>query len=676
MLDAVVVLLATWTPVYHLCLVLGWGVGVAVPLEVAALVLVGLLLVRRRGRASWGSRATRPVAPTEVVTDQPARRPRRGRVALALALVLAVVAALTTAVLLAVRAPWPSVATAWLVAAAAGTLRASVRLRAPATTPVAGPAGGTADARAPRSGVVLALAWAAVLAVLAAASRWPNPDDLYYVNLSQWTAERGTFPLRDTIFSDQVFPMTSYPPVASYDGLLGTLAHLASVPAASVVYLVVPPLATALSVLALWRLLRAWRTPLVGLALSLALVFLLADGGEGYAAPGNLFLIRLWQGKVLLLCLLVPLLLVALLRHAEHVLAAGRSSGRHLVALAAGGTAAVGLSTTGMFLVPVLAVGGVFPLLVARRWRAAAAGLVATCAYPLAAGAVTVAVGGRSADDFGDRRLFRFDPEWFGHQIFRDGVVAVVGVSAVLLGALLVRSRAARVSTGALAVAVGVTFVPGVTQLGYDLVGLGPTLWRVSWVATVAALVGVLGARLAAGGRRWRRVVVPVGLAGALVVAGVPIWTEANDVSTTWPPEYKRGPGSVLVARDVIARAEPGDTVLLPEQDAITTAVLTTRVKTVAPRDYFLDQLQDVPGFRYEQRLTLVRFANNEPTYATDDEELAALDALDVDQACLLFPDVGEPRYLLDRVVDRALQLRAAGFAPTERIGRTSCFAR
>ena len=662
-LDASVLLLATWTPVYHLCLLLRWGVAVAVALEVLALLVVAGLVVR-------GSRGRRRDADAETAAAAEARGAPAGRSGRPRALlVTAGACALATAVLLAVSAPWPLVAALWLLAAAAGTLRAAAGLRRGDAAPA------VSGARSPGSGVVVALVWAAALAVLAAATRWPNPDDLYYVNLSQWTAERGTFPLRDTIFSDEVFPMTSFPPVASYDALVGTVARLLGLPAASVVYLAVPSVATALSVLALWRLLRAWRTPLVALALSLALVFLLWDGGDGYAAPGNLFLIRLWQGKVVLLCLLVPLLLVALLRHAERALATGRSSGRDLAHLAAGGAAAVGLSTTGIFLVPVLALGGVAPLLVARRWRAAAAGFAAAAAYPLAAGAVTLVVGGRSADDFSGRRVFRFDPSWFGHEIFRDGVVALVGVAAVLLGALLVPSRAARVTTGVLALAVGVTFVPGVTEVAYDLVGLGPTLWRISWVVTVGALVGVLGARLAAGGRRWR-LLLPAALAGALVATGLPIWSSANGVSLDWPPQYQRGEGSVLVAEDVIARADPGDTVLLPEQDAITLTVLTTRVKTVAPRDYFLDQLEDVPGFRYDQRLLLVRFANGDATFAPDEDVLAALDDLGVDQVCVLFPDDDEPDYRTSRMVERTQLLRDDGFGPTERIGRTACYAR
>jgi len=109
--------------------------------------------------------------------------------------------------------------------------------------------------------------------------------------------------------------------------------------AAGVAYLGVLPLATTLSVLALWRLLRAWRVPYTALALSIALVFLLVDGVAPYATPGNLFVTRLWQGKVILLCLLVPLLLVYALRYVERPTSFG------LVPLALGSLAAIGLST-------------------------------------------------------------------------------------------------------------------------------------------------------------------------------------------------------------------------------------------------------------------------------------------------------------------------------------------
>lgn len=622
-LDLVVVVLATWTVVYHICLLLRLGVSWAVGLFVFALAGWGLLW---RSRQRSGDSPRRPEVTR--TADDPAARTDSSTTENVL-VAAGVASGAAAAVLVAVNASWPVAAGCWLTAAVVGTIWGLLRLR---RAPAVEPGGRDADhslETEPPTGVVVALAWATTLAVLSIFTLRPNPDDLYYVNLSQWVVDHGTFPLRDTIFSDLVFPMSSWPPMASYDALAGTLARLTGVHAASVVYLVVPPLATFLSVLALWRLLRAWRVKAVAVGLSLALVFLLFDGGPGYAAPGNLFLTRLWQGKVILLCLLVPVLLVYALRYVE------RPTGRQAGWLFAGGVAAVGLSTSAMFLVPLLALAGAAPLCMRRPGRALQ-GFVAMAAYPLVAGAVTVAVGGRSADFFDTRGLYRFDPEWFGHEIFRAGPVAAIAVASVLAGALLVPDRNARVTTGVLAVITGVTFVPGVTQLSYDLVGLGPTLWRVSWVASIAALVGVLGARIATSGtRRSLRLAGPLAVAVALVLFGVPIWSDENEVALEAPPHWQRGSNSVAAAELAIDAVGPGDIILAPEDLAVTISVLTTRVKTVAPRDYFMDHLRDEPSFHYAERLTLVDYVNLRIGSGYESQVARGLTLLDVDEVCL-----------------------------------------
>lgn len=653
LLDVAVVILATWTAVYHVCLLLRLGVAWAVAFQLVSLTC--WVLLSRRSHSETPTTLDAPEPNPVVPSERPSISGSTVEVAL---LALTIGSAAVAAVVVAVGATWPLAAALWLTAGVAGTVLAVARNRAPAAPR---PGRGHDDRSDPPigTGVVVALGWAVPLAVLSMFTRWPNPDDLYYVNLSQGVVDNGTFPVRDTIFSDLVFPMSSWPPVASYDALAGTLAWLGGVQAASVVYLVMPPVATFLSVLALWRLLRQWRVEAVGVAVSLALVFLLFNGGPGYAAPGNLFLTRIWQGKVILLCLMVPLLLVYALRYVE------RPTRAHAGWLFAGGAAAVGLSTTAMFLVPLLALAGVAPLC-ARRPRKALMGFVAMAAYPLAAGTVTLAANGRSADFFGQRSLFRFDPAWFGPEILRDGPLAAIAVGAVLLGALLVPHRAARVTTGLLVVITGVTFVPGVTQRTFDLVGLGPTLWRVSWVASIAALVGVLGAHLASrSGRRSFRFALPVALAVVLIAFGLPIWSEANGVSLDSTPQWKRGRGSVVSAQQAIDAAAPGDVILAPQELSISITVMTTRVNTVAPRAYFMAYLRDEPSFHYDERLLLVDFANGESDPADGPDVARALTVVDVDQVCL-------PVEASERIsLVRAQGYEAIAGSPTD-----SCFRR
>ena len=303
-------LLATWTLVYHLCLVLRIGTTTAVVLEVAALVAAVLW------PGGHGRRRRRPAA-----VEEPAHPTGRGdraapaasgilRVLGALTLILAVVGAVATGL----DAPWVLTWLPWLGAALAGTLWAGPH---PGTT--AGERGGlTSPATSPsgRWTTLGVLAWAVGLGVYSMWTLRPNPDDLFYVNLSQWVATHGQFPVKDTLFSELAYPMANWPPIASYDGLVGVVARLLGAHAASVEY-AVPPIATFLAVLALWRLLRAWRVHHLLWVLSTALAFLLFDGTVSYASPGNLFLTRLWQGKIVLLCVVVPLLLVYALRYVE-----------------------------------------------------------------------------------------------------------------------------------------------------------------------------------------------------------------------------------------------------------------------------------------------------------------------------------------------------------------------
>ncbi len=628
LLDGAVILLATWTVVYHLCLALGLRVAWAVGLEVLAVAVLVVVIRRRRDPS-----AADVAADAGQDTD---RKPDQGLRASPL-LLITVGAAAVAAIAMSARLPWTFVWVGWLVAAGAGTTLAW-RQRSVYPSWVA-----TGSDRWETTTVAL---WAAALTVMSTLTMRPNPDDLYYVNLSQWVAAHGMFPTRDTIFSDMVFPMSNWPPVASYDPLLGVAAHLAGVQAGSVVYMVVPPIATLLSVLALWRLLRTWRVPNVSVALSAALTFLLFDGGSSYAPPGNLFLTRLWQGKVILLCLLVPLLLVYAIRYVE------RPSWARAGWLFAGGVAAVGLSTTAMFLVPPIAVAGAAPLL-RRAPRKAVLGFGAMAIYPLAAGIVTKAMGGRSADDFAGRRLYRFEPSWFGHAIFLTGLLALVAVAAVLVGAVLVPHRDARLTTGLLVLVTGVTFIPGLTHLSYDTIGLGPTLWRMSWAVTVAALVGVLVAWAAARLPRisWR-IVAAVTAMGLLVAFGTPIWGGASGTSWAAPFHWQRNGATIAVAEAVIRNSTPGDLVLAPDDLAITLDVTTTDIKTVAPRDYFMDYLRDDAAFQYPDRITLVDFVNHSGRWRTT-EVVQAIRALDVSTVCVYSEDRRRFRALVD-----------AGYAP------------
>lgn len=624
-LDSAVFLLAAWTVSYHLCLVTGIAAGWAALVEV--LVLPFCL------RLAW--RASRPGEPSEtgrepVVAGAPrtaiAAPPAVPR-ALAAATALSAVSA---SVLFAARVgPWWLTWTLWLGAAVAGTAGALF-----GTPPVghgrqtgAGPGPvGDGDVRA--GGTFAALAWAGGLATFSLFLNRPDADDAYYLNLAGWVTEHGTFPLRDTIMSDLDYPATYWPPVASYDGLVGALARFSPLATLDVAYFVVPALGAFLAVLALWRLLRVWNVAAVGVALTLACVFLLW-GGDHHYSFGNHFIGRIWQGKILFLWLMVPLLLCYLQRFVQG------PSLRRLAALSAAGVAGVGLSTNAMFLVPLVAAGGTAPLIF-RAARHGAAGFLATAAYPLGAAGVTLAVGGYVGADYASMTEI-IVPAWLTHLVLGDGVRAATALFAVLAGALVLRRRDSRVTVGALATVAAVMYAPAMPMFVFEVTGLGRTTHRVLWILPVAGLVGALGAAVVSATRiRTVQYGVPLILAAGLIVSGTPLWSPSNSPARlTGLPQWKLPPGTVVAAQQIEAHTRPGDTVLAPYELSHTLAITDPPVTPVLPRTFFANSLEGAPGFHATQRLYLKEFAKGYLAPSQMHGIPRALRLVGVDMVCL-----------------------------------------
>jgi hypothetical protein len=320
------------------------------------------------------------------------------------------------------------------------------------------------------------------------------------------------------VFSDERFPALYYPPVPSYEALAGTLAYVTPLAAPAIVYLVVPPLGAVASVLALWRLLRCWRVALVAPALSVALAFLLLDAQE-HRMFGAYFVARLWQGKALFLCILVPLIFALLREHGE------RPGARGIALLAAAGIAAVGLSTSAIFVVPVIAVGCLAPL-AARAPGDAARALLAVAGYPLAVGVVTLAIGGRTPDVYTAAQLA---PGVLAHLVLGTGVPAALAVLAVLVGPLLLGARRASLMVAATALVVGCLLAPRVPLGIFELTGLGRVLWRLGWALPVAALVGVLATGLVAREHPlWLRLLPAAAIVLALALGGHALWSSSR----------------------------------------------------------------------------------------------------------------------------------------------------
>jgi hypothetical protein len=361
------------------------------------------------------------------------------------------------------------------------------------------------------------------------------------------------------------------------------------------------------------------------------MLFLLLNAAE-HRSLGNTILGRSWHGKVTLAAVLVPLLFVLLQQYVE------RPTRRGLALLVAAGVAGVGLSSSGVFVVPVVAAGS----LAAVAWQAprrAAVALAAVASYPIGAGIVTSVVGSRrpQANPY-------FPPGNLLHFVLDEGVLALVAVVAILVATLLIPwATAARMAASTVLVTT-ILFAPPVMRAVFDVTGLGRVLWRLTWAIPTAALIGVLAVGLGSRVRSPALKVLPaVLLCAAFIAWGTPLWS-AGQIDLASRPSWKRPPRTVTEAQWILSHSRPGEVVLAPTETSQTIAVISGDVYTVAPRGFYATGLRDTPDGHAQERRLLGAFADNglgtnrtstdRPAAAEDVEN--ALKTVGVDLACVV----------------------------------------
>ena len=491
-----------------------------------------------------------------------------------------------------------------------------------------------------RLATVLVITLALLTAFLSLIMVRPDQDDVFLVNKSTWVAEHSEeLPERDTIFSDNSLPSQRPAGVqTSIGSLIGAVSAHTPIKAAALTYFVWGPLIAALGVLSTWRLLRGLGARSPALATWAGTAFLIVDG-EMHASFGNFFVGRSWQGKTVLLLLIIPMLW-------HHGANWGRTGSRKSLYIATlAGLAGVGLSSSAAFLVPAVAFTAVVVTSVEQQEprRLLQSSIISTPA--VLAGFYTIfsepqkietAVGFIASISPKELLDSGTEPIEILRMVFNQGPIALIILICVLTSWMTVKNRSARLVliAGPIVVFLGF-FTPGILDVMNEIGDADAVAWRTLWILPVPAMVGlVLTAQRA--GIRGAPVIASTILVATFLTFGTSILSSENrGAELVWPPTYDLPQPEQQSASRLIDITEPGGTVSGPENLDFSVSVMTTKVRSVNPRSAYLNGRHVNEEFRADERFVLSRaLETGRAEYGTESVE-NALRALEPDTVCL-----------------------------------------
>ena len=498
------------------------------------------------------------------------------------------------------------------------------------------------------------------LALVASVTLRPQSDDTNYLNLSTWIAERGTMPLRDTIYSDQVFE--TKPLGSAWESMWGVVAHVTGISAPTLLYVIAVPILTLLSILALDRGLRSMHVRHTNFALLVITLFLLLDGKNIFSF-GVFHGPRIWQGKSFFVSAIIPLLIGAGIVWAR----SGRRNDLIRFLLIAIGAA--GLTTTATMLVPMITL--VIAVIVGYQRGIKDAGwTMFAMLMPLYIG---LAFRGSQEDDqaIGDwagnvlaiaqpgaivSNLSQLpDPNEFVRWMSRPPLHAALFALVMCWGFVGAESRTARRVIAGLSVMWAIVYLPPVLALIEQFTGVQAISWRFWWLLPIPMLVGAAASAIAAGLirftsiNRYRTVTMVLALATLLaliVVPGKPVWLSSlgqlngQSARLMFPPGWKVF-GGYDEAKEILDEiALDGDIVAARSNIEKSLAATTVRIHPVLPKISWLsssggDEAKD----SMPDRLQIRQFTSTQPDPQLPELNLSelpnALERIGVDVICL-----------------------------------------
>jgi len=491
-----------------------------------------------------------------------------------------------------------------------------------------------------RLGTILVIALALLTAFLSLIMVRPDQDDVFLVNHSTWVSEHSEeLPQRDTIFSDNSLPTERPAGVqTSIESLIGAVAAHIPVTAAALTYFAWGPLIAALGVLATWRLLRGLGARSPALATWAGTAFLIVDG-EMHASFGNFFVGRSWQGKAVLLLLVIPMLW----HHGANWGRTGSKRSLYLVTLA--GVAGIGLSSSAAFLVPAVVLAAVAVTSIEQQKPQRLVQSLIVVAPAVIAGFYTIlsdpqkfevakgfiaSISPKELLDSGN------EPIEILRMVFDRGATTFIIMICIFTSWITVKNRSARLVllAGPIVVFLGF-FTPGILDVMNEIGDADAVAWRTLWVLPLPAMVGLVLIAPRAG-IRGAPVIASTILVATFLALGTPITSSDNrKTEIVWPPAYDLPQPEQQSASSLIEIAGSGGIVAGPENVDFSVSVMTTKVRSINPRSAYLTGRHVGEEFRSDERLILSRgLETGRSEYGTESFE-NALRVLSPDVLCL-----------------------------------------
>jgi uncharacterized membrane protein YiaA len=468
-------------------------------------------------------------------------------------------------------------------------------------------------------------------------------------------------PLRDTVYSDQVFE--TRPLGSAWESMWGVFAHVINISAPTLLYVVAVPILTMISVFAVDRGMRSMHVRHSNFALMVVSLFLLLDGANIFSF-GVFHGSRIWQGKAFFVSAMVPLLIGAGIVWAR----SGRRNDLIRFLLIAIG--ASGLTTTATMLVPMitLVIVGVVGFqrgIKAASWTSLAilTPLYVGLAFRGTRSSDSNAMGQIVSDTLAFVRPATIlsglselpDPNEFVGLMAKPPFHAALFALVMCWGWLGSESRTARRVIAGLSLLWAIIYLPPVLAVVEQVSGVDSISWRFWWLLPIPMLVGAAASAVASGLIRMTSInkyknftlgLATILLLTLIVIPGKPVWLSSlgqvnlQSARLMWPPGWKVF-GGYYEAKEILdVIAQDGDIVAARQNIEFSLAATTVRIHPVLPKVFwFAEATGPLAREQFGDRVTIRQFTSKDqdPELPPLDLSLlpAALARVGVDVVCL-----------------------------------------